>query len=208
METMDYPYQSPAAQPPPMPRPPDTEPTAVKVFGVIHLVFAGLGFLGGAWNLASPFFSGLFLDPKNPAYATQIKMQAELQWVTLMTGVFAITLAVLLLISGLKLVNSKPEGVKWSNRYAWTSIAMKIVSLAVSIGWVLPITQAMMREMMAPAGLPGAAKDTMTSAMSGMAAVTSVLTPILSCIYPILALYFLSRPPVKAWRAARLASDP
>ena len=206
MVSMDSPYLPPAAAPPPMPPPPGHEPSAVKVFGVIHLVFAGLGFLTGAWTLLSSLFSHMFLDPKTPGYQAQIKMQTELHWVSLMTGAFLIILAILLLISGLKLVRSQPDGIRWSNRYAWTSIATKMISLVVTIGWVLPLTQTAMREVMGSSGLPGGAEKGVMTAMSSMVAVSSVLTPVLSCIYPVLALYFLNRADAKAWRAGRLAS--
>lgn len=208
MKTMDNPYLQPSAQPPPMPSRPEIEPPAVKVFGVIHLVFAGLGFLTGAWNLLSPFLFHLFLDPRKPGYHAQIKMQTELRWVSLMTGSFLIGLAILLLISGLKLVRSQPDGVAWSNRYAWTSIATKAVSMVVTLLWVLPLTRTAMGEVMSDSGLPGGMEKGMFSAMSSMVTVSSVLTPVFSCIYPVLALILLNRPEVKAWRARRLASAP
>jgi amino acid permease len=45
----------------------------------------------------------------------------------------------------------------------------------------------------------------MVSAMSSMMAVSSVITPLISCIYPVLALYFLNRRDAKEWSAARLS---
>ena len=48
------PYQAPASPPPPMPHPGLIEPPAVKAFGVMHLVLAGLGFLMALWSLLSP----------------------------------------------------------------------------------------------------------------------------------------------------------
>jgi hypothetical protein len=57
-------------------------------------------------------FSHMFLDSRSPAYQAQIRMQTELHWVALMTGAFLILLAILLLISGLKLVRSQPDGTR------------------------------------------------------------------------------------------------
>jgi hypothetical protein len=192
-----------------MPVPQQIEPPAVKVFGVIHLIFAGLGFIAGLWNLASFFFAGMLSGFQGSANASQmqmqIEMQMELRWVSLMTAIFMIGLAVLLLVSGLKLVRSDPGGIPWSNRYAWTSIATKLVSMVVAVGWVVPKTKAMMEHMMTGTGMPAGAGQGMANAMGGFMSVSSVLTPVLSCTYPVLALYFLSRPSVKEWSASRRA---
>jgi hypothetical protein len=191
-----------------MPSAPQVEPPAIKVFGVIHLVFAGIGFLTGAWNLMSSMFSHMFLDSRSPAYQAQLRMQTELHWVALMTGAFLILLAILLLISGLKLVRSQPDGIPWSNRYAWTSIATKLISLAVTVIWVLPVMKQGMNDVMANSGLPGGMEKGMSSAMGPLMTISSILTPVFSCIYPVLALYFLNRADAKAWRSGRLAGAP
>ena len=216
MDTMDSPDLPPLPQPPPMPLAVQVEPQAVKTFGVIHLIFAGLGFITGLWNLASFFFASMmgafFKDPALGAQMQrQMEMQAEMQmqlrWVSLMTGIFMLGLAVLLLISGLKLVSSNPDGIPWSNRYAWTSIATKLVSMAVAIGWVVPKTKAMMEQVMTGSGMPPGAGQGMVNAMSGFMSISSVLTPLFSCTYPVLALYVLNRPAVKEWSASRRAPN-
>ena len=111
-------------------------------------------------------------------------------------------LAGLLLASGLMLVRSQPRGVTWSHRYAWTSIATKTISLVVTVAVVLPAMQRMMDEAMAfPPGMPAGAADKMTGIMKSFTAISTVATPLISCIYPALALFFLSRPAVKEWAA-------
>ena len=213
MVTMDSPELPPLPQPPPMPVPVQVEPQAVKTFGVIHLIFAGLGFITGLWYITSYFLAGLTgifqdasLGPQmQKQMEMQVQMQMELRWVSLMTGIFMIGLAVLLLISGLKLVRSNPGGIPWSNRYAWISIATKLVSMVVAIGWVVPRTKALMEQVMTGSGMPAGAGQSVVSAMSGFMSISSVLTPLLSCTYPVLALYFLNRPAVKEWRASRRA---
>ncbi|MCW1912414.1 hypothetical protein OJ996_02445 [Luteolibacter sp. GHJ8] len=204
---MESPYLPPSSTPPPMPlhTPSGIEPGVVKAFGVIHLIFAGLGFLMGTWSFVSIFLTGMFLNPKTPGYAAQIKMQEDLRWITVMSGVFTLGLAILLLISGLKLVRSQPAGIPWSNRYAWASITTKVISGVVTALWVIPLTRQMMAETMGGSGLPSGAEKGMVSAMGSMMVVSSVITPIASCIYPALALYFLNRRDVKEWAAARLS---
>jgi hypothetical protein len=194
------PYLPPVAPtPPPMP-----PPSAVNVFGILHLVLAGLGVLLGLWGLVSRMFVSVFqgMAPSDPAMVAQRKYMEDLWPVTVMNSVFALGLAALLLVAGLKLVRMKPDGVMWSNRYAWTSIATKAISLVVAVAYVLPLTNRMTGEIFANTrGMPAGSANMMTSWMKSVTAVSTVLTPVLSCLYPALALFFLSRPAVKAWAA-------
>jgi hypothetical protein len=184
----------------PPPVPPSLAPSSVKTFGIIHLVLAALGVINALWGFASKWFTGLFLDAKDPTTAAQLRYQEELYWFTLVASGMALALAALLLVAGLKLVRQKPDGVAWSNRYAWTSIAFKMVTLVITVAYVLPLTNRMMEEIMsATPGMPAGAAGTMGGIMKGVTSVASVIGPVISCTYPALALYFLSRPPVKAW---------
>jgi hypothetical protein len=193
------PYQPPAMPPPP---PGPREPGAIKVFGVIHLVLAGLGLLGGLWNLASPFVTRMLIPKNNPSFEVQMRIQDSMKGFTIAGGILGIGLGVLLLISGLKLVRSRPDGVKWSAIYSWSSIGSKLAMLVVTMVWLQPRMRAAMRELMeASKDTPGA--DAMFALMEPIMGVSMVITPLIYCTYPLLALYFLSRPPVKAWIAGR-----
>lgn len=196
------PYATPASPPPPIPAYGPAEPSAVKAFGIMHLVLAAFGLLMGAWSMVSLLIGPAMIPAGSPGYAAQIRYQDQLKWVTVMTGTFMLALAALLFVSGLKLVRSRADGVKWSHRYSWTSIVTKLISLVVTVAWVLPATQRMLDEII-PHGTGGKAEAGMTTAMKGLTAIGSVASPLLGCIYPALALFFLSRPAVKAWCAAR-----
>jgi hypothetical protein len=196
------PYQTPVMSAPPLPAGPP--PQAVKVFGILHLVFAGLGLLFGIWGLFSRMVMSMVqnMSPGDPSVVLQRKYLEELWPVTVMGSIFYLGLAALLLVAGLKLVRQNPDGVMWSNRYAWTSITTKLISLVVAVGYVLPLTNRMMGEIVAtPRGMPAGSVETFASVMKGANAITTVATPVLSCLYPVLALFFLSRPAVKAWVA-------
>ena len=205
METDPSP-QTPPSLPPPMPLTGWMEPPAVKAFGVIHLVFAGFGCLMGVWGLVAPFISDKFVRAGTPGYQAQISYQHEMRWATWMNTSFTLIVTALLVIAGLKLVRSQPDGVKWSNRYAWTSIITKLLSLVITVSWILPATQRMMGETMKSTGLHGKQEETMMTVMKGFMAAGTIAGPLVMCIYPGLALYLLSRPAVKEWRAARMAS--
>lgn len=192
------PYQTPASVPPPVP--PSLAPSSVKTFGIIHLVLAALGVINGLWGFASKWVMGFFLDPKDPTAVAQLRYQEELHWFTLVASSMALALAALLLIAGMKLVRQQPDGVAWSHRYAWTSIAFKVVTLVITVAYVLPLTNRMMAEIMqSTPGMPAGAANTMSGIVKGVTSIASVIAPVISCTYPALALYFLSRPPVKAW---------
>lgn len=197
------PYQAPVSSPPPLQVPQGPPPAAVKVFGILHLVLAGIGLLGGVWAFASNKVMSAF-QSADPSMVIQMKYAEEMWPVTVMSGIFALGLAALLLVSGLKLVRSQPDGVLWSNRYAWTSITTKVIGLVVAVVYVLPMTHRMMGELVGNTpGLPAGASGAMAGFMKSMTAVGTVIGPVISCIYPALALYFLSRPAVKAWAAGK-----
>jgi predicted secreted protein len=156
------------------------------------------------WSFGSPLFMKAILDPSDPSAAAQLQIQDQLLWITLLTAAFTLTLAVLLLVSGLKLVRSQPDGIRWSNRYAWLSIATKMISLLLTVVYVLPITNRLMDEILRTSpGMPSGAADQMGGMMKTFTSVTSVVTPVIACLYPSLALYFLSRQAVKTWAAGR-----
>ncbi len=185
-----------------MPAPSGLEPPAVKVFGILHLILAGIGILSGLWGLFSTQMMGMFQGMMpNPGQAKiQMDYMQELWWVTLMNSIFALTLAGLLLTAGLKLVRSQKDGVLWSNRYAWTSIGMKLVTLVITVAFVLPMMNRMMGDVMANTpNMPAGSADTMTTMMRAMMSTSAVISPLISCLYPVLALIFLSRPRVKEW---------
>jgi hypothetical protein len=176
------------------------EPTAVRVFGILHLILAGIGFLSGIWSLFANQVNGFLMSANKPAFEAQKDYMNEITWVSHLTGVFMLALAGLLLTSGLMLVRSRPAGVTWSHRYAWTSIATKVISLVITVAVVLPAMQQMMDDALAlTPGMPAGAADTMTDIMKSFTAIATVATPLISCLYPALALYFLSRPQVKEW---------
>ena len=194
----DSPYQPPAAPPLPAPR----EPGPIKVFGVFHLIFAGLGLITALWSIASTFMPPMFIPKDDPAYQLQIKLQQDMMGYTLASIIVILAIVTLLLISGIKLVRSRPDGIKWSAIYSWTSIATKLLTLVVTMIWILPITRSAMRETM-EARKNDPTSRRMAAIIEPIIGISMVATPIISCTYPLLALYFLSRRNVKDWAEQR-----
>lgn len=129
--------------PPQMPLGGNREPSSLRVFGILHLILAGVGILFGISSLFARQTNAFFIRSGNPAYEAQLRYVEEVHWVSVMTGVFMLVLAALLLVAGIKLVRSRPDGVAWSNRYAWTSIATKVISLVVTVAVLLPAMRRM-----------------------------------------------------------------
>lgn len=197
------PYLPPASAPPLMPsHGSPMEPSAVRVFGILHLILGGIGILFGIWCFFADQMNSMFIDAGTPGYDAQLRYMEEVKWVTILTGVFILVLAGLLIVAGIKLVRSRPDGVAWSNRYAWASIATKLVSLVISVAVLLPAMHRMMGGMMPPpSGMPPASAAAFSNFMQIVMSVSAVATPVISCIYPGLALFFLNRPQVKEWAA-------
>jgi predicted small integral membrane protein len=178
------------------------QPQTVKIFGIMHVILAGYGILMSAFALIVAFTGNpiLKLMPKNSAMAAQAQMQAEMQEkmmpATVISTVITVIIAVLMLIAGIKLLKKRKDGLKWSNRYAWTSLAGKAVNLVFAFTFTLPLMSEMTKSMShGRAGMP-AAFDTIVVA-------STIFGVLIMCVYPILALVLLNRPRTKEWFAAQ-----
>jgi len=177
------------------------QPQTVKVFGIMHVILAVYGFgalvLGVIIALVgNPVYNFL---PKTPELTKQMAMEAQMQdqmrVVTVLGLVMALVLSILILIAGIKLLQKRRGGLVWSNRYAWTSLAAKVVTLVLTFLYTIPA----MREMAVDPALPAAAQSIMRTSM----VVGAVLGVVGTCIYPILSLILLNRPKTKEWFANR-----
>lgn len=176
------------------------QPQVVKVLGIMHLVFGGIGALGATWGLliaiiGNPFLNMMSGTPQMKAQIdAQATMQSEMLPVTICSSVLSIIITALIITAGIQLLKMRKNAVKWSNRYAYASIVGKVINLVLSLSFILPMTQKMVSEMSPSSShvlLP------MNSVMMG----SMIFTAVISCVYPILSLILLNRPNVKAWFA-------
>lgn len=170
------------------------EPAVVKVFGILHLVFAGIGIILASWGLfiviaGNPF---LRLTETTPQMQAQIEMQSKLNPMGLATNSLALLVAVPMIIAGIQLLKKRKTALKWSNLYAFSSLGAKAINLALTLIFVMPIMQEATKAILPSSSGAGSA---MGIAMIG-GAIGSVAV---SCIYPVLTLILLNRPNVKAW---------
>lgn len=114
---------------------------------------------------------------------------------TVLALVMTVLTTVLILIAGIKLLKKRRSGLLWSNRYAWTSLAGKVITLILTFLYTIPA----MKEMVVDPALPAAAQSVMRSTM----VIGAVVGVVVTCVYPILTLILLNRPKTKQWFAAQ-----
>ncbi len=178
------------------------QPQSVKIIGIFHVILAAYGLVTTAMGLYVAFVGNPFLSlmPKTPEMAAQAQLQADMQAKmmpsTIITLVLTIVITALLLTAGIKLLKKRKDGLKWSNRYAWTSLAGKALNLVLAFVFTIPMMKEMTAAMSHGAG-------SMPGAVGGVMVVSTVLGVIVMCAYPILSLVLLNRPNVKEWFAAQ-----
>jgi hypothetical protein len=198
------PYQSPSQGPPTLPPVLAGDPSAVKVFGIMHLVLAGLGVLMALWGLfialaGNPFLKLTHSMPEMKAqYEAQMAMQEKLNPYSIATSVLSLLVAIPMVIAGIKMLKRQKSGLKWSNRYAIFSLAAKVITLILALTFVVPAMQEMTGEIMGEAKIPKAASGIIGASMAG----GTIIGVVMTCIYPVLSLIILNRPATKAWFAS------
>ncbi len=190
----------PVAPPPLDPGPP---PSAIKVFGILHLVIAGIGILSGVWTVFMVLFFKDFIawmgrvsGGRQPVdyQEAQLAYMAELQWLTWLQLAASVVLIVFLLLAGVRLLKRRNSGRIWSIRYGWTSIVSKIVTLVLMIVYGLPAASRMNQTILGDAGSGMASLMTVVSTVAGIAS---------TMIYPILVISILNGQRVRNYLAGR-----
>ncbi len=207
MTSSESPYQPPNNQMINQP-PPDLavgnmrEPGAIKTFGVLHLVIAGLGFLAVLFNAVAAVFSDSLSKfqadiPGQNSRLPEIQkayMQEMLPF-TWASIAFSLILTVMLVLAGIHLLKIRDKGRVLSLRYAWTSLAMKALLLIGTIIIVMPATKRMTEQMYE--GIPGSA------AVNGIMPAMQLLSVLATCIYPVIVLVMMKSPKIKEYLRGR-----
>ena len=207
MTSSESPYQPPNNQMINQP-PPDLavgnmrEPGAIKTFGVLHLVIAGLGFLAVLFNAVAAVFSDSLSKfqadiPGQNSRLPEIQkayMQEMLPF-TWASMAFSLILTVMFVLAGIHLLKIRDKGRVLSLRYAWTSLAMKALLLIGTIIIVMPATKRMTEQMYE--GIPGSA------AVNGIMPAMQLLSVLATCIYPVIVLVMMKSPKIKEYLRGR-----
>ncbi len=194
------PYATPTHAADTLPTPPAVVPGQIKVLGIIHLVFAGLGVVMILLALVSQKWTESMTAMQEKAGGIQAA-QAQIsravvevsEPITWFGYVSALILGVMLFLAGLALLKRKKVGLSWSNRYAWTSIIFKVINLIIFITLVMP----KINGVFAGAESGGREMQIFGSVMKMTTIGTGIVSPVISCIYPVVVLILLNRESVR-----------
>ncbi|QEG41193.1 hypothetical protein [Roseimaritima ulvae] len=179
------PYQSQPLPPGALP-PAEVKPTSITVFGILNIILGLLGLCGLAAAFAAFFIP---TPPGNELPATQL-MQNDayriFMYITIPLGFIA---TVALIAGGIGLLQGKGWGRTLSIGYAVYSIISGFLGLIVNVFLIMLPTLRMLPELD-----PGPEK---AGAIGGM--VGGTFGGCIGMIFPILLLYFMMRPNVKAY---------
>ena len=189
-------------EPPQSMSPDDIEPGRLRVFGVCHIVFGGLGLMNVVGGITMQFFQRLWTStpPNGPDKLQEIQneMYRDLTAYTWVTITMSLIVGVLILRAGIALTKRRQSSLRLSNIYVLCSLIAKIVSVVLFLVVATPVigeaVTAMLEESSAP--LPG-----WVGGLQVFIAVIGVISFLLSTIYPLCALLMLNKPQVKGYLA-------
>jgi hypothetical protein len=153
--------------------PPGAErPTAVTVFGILNIVFGALGLLSMPCALFFMFaMPGKVMNPTRAVKA----------WL-LFSSLIGFAAAILLIITGIGLLNLKAWARKCAIGYGWFAVIWGVLGTIINI-------------VLMTSGAYGYSQQAQPGAMSGM--IGGTIGGLFGLIYPILLIVFMHRPNVK-----------
>lgn len=181
----------------------DIEPPRLRVFGVCHIVFGGLGLMNVVGGVAVQLFQeslSALTQSNGPDKVQEIQneMYRDLAAYTWITITMSLIVGILILLSGIALTKRRQSSVRLSNAYALSSLIAKAVGIVLFLLVGMPVIGEAVNAMLAKtnAALPG-----WVEGLWVFIGVVGALSALLSAIYPLCALIMLNRPHVRQYLA-------
>lgn len=194
------PYASPAVPPTPAPPIPVIPPAQIKVLGILHLVFAGLGALLLLGTLMIQRFNENVWASQTQAGGDQAiqaeiskEMVESMQGYTWLQHAGSAVLTVLLIVAGTGLLKRRRSGLVWSNAYAWSALALRISGVGYFLAVIVPKLDQIIERTTAGKAVDSTILLVTKASMVGGGVVGSLAY----CIYPVLVLILLNRESVR-----------
>ncbi|MCS5632560.1 MAG: hypothetical protein NZ744_17115 [Pirellulaceae bacterium] len=171
------------------------KPKAIKVFGILNVIFGGLGLLGTCIGLGAilAITSGLLPAPEgqsNPAFVTQDE-DAFLYFYNIISATFALLFTIVLLASGIGLLQHKKWGRNTGLAWVAYSVIATIITSVVTWTHIYPHQLEMLPTNEAMANVPNMEAILLGSMIFGNVLSVGFL------IYPGLFAVFSSNQPFK-----------
>ncbi|BDS08403.1 hypothetical protein NT6N_34430 [Oceaniferula spumae] len=166
-----------------------------KVFGIIHIVYAGLGAVGALFAIGSVFLMRAVMSKAGSGTEevnTFLEAYNDMAIYSYIDAALKIVLAVMLLTAGIGLLKKKLWGQKLSVFWAVTRIISAIVMVVLTMGPAREFQEKMGEVTQSQAG--GVDQSQLQGTLQSVSGVMSI---IMLCIYPVVSLIFLSRKSVK-----------
>ncbi len=166
-------------------------------FGVIAIVLGALGCLAGCWGAVSPFFLGAIIEmaPKEAQTAGLEQFREWGFWITV-SSLLSLGAAVLLLVSGIGLVQRRRWAVTASRCWAVVKMVLVLVTALLAITMQQGQFDALAEQQNLPSGLGGL--------FMAIGAFSVIFSVIWGCAFPVLLLIWLALPKSKneyaGWR--------
>jgi hypothetical protein len=187
----------------------EVRPASITVIAVLHFVFGGLGIVCVICSGISVAASGQsWMAPSGPNAADMQRLQDDMQkalesgpaFHAVQIGTIVVDLAVslIMIVSGIGLLQLRPWGRRLSIIYAILSIGLKIFEAAYSLLFTLPLVNEFVNTHAAKSQEEQFAMNIMR-----MVAIAPPIVQLVCMIYPIIVLFIMSRPKVRvAFREA------
>lgn len=181
---------------------PATEPSSIKVFGILHLVFGGFGVLMLLASSAQLIFRKAMVNASSQGDDALTEFQNQFaessQTATAISLLASLIVTIFILRAGLLLVQRKKNAVKASVLYSYISLGAKIIAILLALLVTMPALNTTLETL---GGDTNPQMKALAQTMKITLTTSAILGPVVMCLYPILSLVLLKKKAVGEYLA-------